>query len=46
MSEYQKRLMQKEIQGALALRLLQGEFTGGDAVTVDAADDGLVFRKT
>jgi len=41
-----KRLMQKEIQDALALRLLQGEFAVGDTVTADASDGGLAFRKS
>jgi ATP-dependent Clp protease ATP-binding subunit ClpB len=40
-----KRLIQKEIQDRLALKLLQGEFADGDRVEVDAADGGLVFRK-
>ncbi|TMK21747.1 MAG: ATP-dependent chaperone ClpB [Actinobacteria bacterium] len=40
-----KRLMQREISDALALRLLQGEFVEGDHVEIDAGDGGLVFRK-
>ncbi len=40
-----KRLIQKEIQDQLALRLLQGEFADGDRIEADAGDGGLVFRK-
>jgi ATP-dependent Clp protease ATP-binding subunit ClpB len=40
-----KRLIQKEIQDRLALRLLQGEFADGDRIEADAEDSGLVFRK-
>ncbi|MGH2726087.1 MAG: AAA family ATPase, partial [Actinomycetota bacterium] len=40
-----KRLIQREISDALALRLLQGEFAEGDKVTIDASGDGLEFRK-
>jgi ATP-dependent Clp protease ATP-binding subunit ClpB len=40
-----KRLMQREIVDALALKLLQGEFADGDRVEVDASGDGLAFRK-
>jgi ATP-dependent Clp protease ATP-binding subunit ClpB len=40
-----KRLIQKEIQDQLALRLLQGEFADGDRIEADAGDAGLVFRK-
>jgi ATP-dependent Clp protease ATP-binding subunit ClpB len=38
-----KRLIQKEIQDVLALKLLQGEFTEGQTVEVDYRDGGLVF---
>jgi ATP-dependent Clp protease ATP-binding subunit ClpB len=41
-----KRLMQREISDALALRLLQGDFAEGDRVEIDAGADGLAFRKT
>ena len=39
-----KRLIQREIQDPLALRLLSGEIRDGDAVKIDASPDGLVFR--
>lgn len=40
-----KRLIQREIADALALRLLRGDFVEGDRVEVDAGDGGLTFRK-
>ena len=40
-----KRLIQKEIQDQLALRLLQGEFADGDRIEADAGGGGLVFTK-
>jgi ATP-dependent Clp protease ATP-binding subunit ClpB len=40
-----KRLMQREISDALALRLLQGEFAEGDRIEIDAGEIGLLFRK-
>ena len=40
-----KRLIQKEIQDQLALRLLNGEFADGDRIEADAGDGTLVFRK-
>jgi ATP-dependent Clp protease ATP-binding subunit ClpB len=40
-----KRLMQREISDALALRLLQGEYADGDRVEIDASPNGLEFRK-
>ena len=40
-----KRLIQKQIQDALALRLLQGDFGDGDTIETDASDTGLTFRK-
>jgi ATP-dependent Clp protease ATP-binding subunit ClpB len=39
-----KRLIQREIGDALAIRLLQGEFIEGDRVEIDAAESGLTFR--
>jgi len=39
-----KRLIQREIQDPLALRLLSGEIRDGDAVEIDASADGLAFR--
>jgi ATP-dependent Clp protease ATP-binding subunit ClpB len=40
-----KRLIQREISDALAVRLLQGEFAEGDRIQVDAAEGVLQFRK-
>ncbi|MFA5787068.1 MAG: hypothetical protein WDA71_08845 [Actinomycetota bacterium] len=39
-----KRLIQREIQDRLAMKLLKGEITEGDTVEVDAGPEGLVFR--
>ena len=39
-----KRLIQREIQDVLAVKLLAGEIGEGDEVTVDRDGDGLVFR--
>ncbi len=39
-----KRLIQREIQDALALKLLAGEVGEGDTVVVDREGDGLTFR--
>ncbi len=38
-----KRVIQKEIQNALAMRLLTGEVREGDTVHVDIGDEGFVF---
>ncbi|MHB8859592.1 MAG: ATP-dependent chaperone ClpB [Thermoleophilia bacterium] len=38
-----KRLIQKEIQDVLALKLLQGEFHEGQVIEVDAGNGGLEF---
>ena len=38
-----KRTIQRELQDPLALKILQGEFRGGDIVLVDARDGELVF---
>ena len=40
-----KRVIQRELVDKLALKLLEGEFSEGDAVRVDAADGELVFAK-
>jgi ATP-dependent Clp protease ATP-binding subunit ClpB len=40
-----KRVIQKQLIDKLALRLLEGEFTDGDTVRVDAAAGELVFEK-
>jgi ATP-dependent Clp protease ATP-binding subunit ClpB len=39
-----KRLIQREIQDPLAMRMLAGEIAEGDRVVVDAADGSLVIR--
>ncbi|MBI4636534.1 MAG: ATP-dependent chaperone ClpB [Candidatus Rokubacteria bacterium] len=41
-----RRTIQRLVQDPLAPRLLEGEFAEGDTVTVDAADDAIVFRRT
>jgi len=40
-----KRLIQKDIENPLALKLLEGEFSDGDRIIVDAGTDGLTFKK-
>jgi ATP-dependent Clp protease ATP-binding subunit ClpB len=40
-----KRLIQREIENELALRLLDGTFSDGDTVVVDAAAEGLTFTR-
>ncbi len=40
-----KRVIQRQVQDPLALRLLQGEFGEGDRVRVDAVDGHLVFER-
>ena len=40
-----KRAIQRMIENPLALRLLEGDFTEGDTVLVDAKDGELVFEK-
>jgi ATP-dependent Clp protease ATP-binding subunit ClpB len=39
-----KRLIQREVQDALAMKLLDGEIREGEAVEIDADGSGLVFR--
>jgi ATP-dependent Clp protease ATP-binding subunit ClpB len=39
-----KRLIQREIQDPLAMKLLAGEIRDGDTITIDASAEGLVFR--
>jgi ATP-dependent Clp protease ATP-binding subunit ClpB len=41
-----KRVIQKQLVDKLALRLLEGEFSEGDSVQVDAADGELVFSRS
>jgi ATP-dependent Clp protease ATP-binding subunit ClpB len=40
-----KRTLQRRVQDVLALKLLEGEFTPGDTVRVDAKGDDLTFTK-
>jgi len=40
-----KRVIQKKLVDVLALKLLEGEFSEGDTVKVDAVDGELVFEK-
>jgi ATP-dependent Clp protease ATP-binding subunit ClpC len=40
-----RRLIQKEVENALARRVLSTEFVDGDLITVDVADDRLVFER-
>lgn len=39
-----KRVIQREIQDPLALKLLQGDFRDGDAIRVDSRDGSFVFE--
>ena len=41
-----QRLIQREIQDPLAMKLLAGEIRDGDLLTIDASVDGLSFRAT
>jgi ATP-dependent Clp protease ATP-binding subunit ClpB len=40
-----KRLIQREIQDVLALKLLQGDFSEGDRIEIDAGGGALSFEK-
>src|SRR5262249_23205846 len=40
-----KRALQRMVENPLALRLLEGEFSDGDTVHVDASDGELVFER-
>ncbi|MCA1726750.1 MAG: ATP-dependent chaperone ClpB [Actinobacteria bacterium] len=40
-----KRLIQREVQDALAMRLLSGEFREGDSIEIDRGEEGLAFRR-
>jgi ATP-dependent Clp protease ATP-binding subunit ClpB len=40
-----KRTIQRRVLDPLALRVLEGDFTEGDTVVVDAGSDGLLFEK-
>ncbi|MCK6486363.1 MAG: hypothetical protein HUU22_09765 [Phycisphaerae bacterium] len=39
-----KRLIHQQIENPLARRILDGEFTGGEAITIDAPGDGFFLR--
>jgi len=39
-----KRVIQRELQDPLALKLLQGEFKDGDKIAVDVRDGRFVFE--
>jgi ATP-dependent Clp protease ATP-binding subunit ClpB len=39
-----KRLLQREVQDALAMKLLSGEIREGESIEVDRGDEGLEFR--
>jgi ATP-dependent Clp protease ATP-binding subunit ClpB len=41
-----KRVIQREIQDPLAMRLLSGEIHDGDTIEIEAAETGLVFATT
>jgi ATP-dependent Clp protease ATP-binding subunit ClpB len=40
-----KRLIQKEIENPLSLKLLEGEFADGDRIVIDSDGEGLTFAK-
>ncbi|MGI8775292.1 MAG: ATP-dependent chaperone ClpB [Actinomycetota bacterium] len=40
-----KRLLQREVENVLALRLLDGSFGGGGAIRVSVSGDGLAFER-
>ncbi len=40
-----KRYLQKHVETALASKMIQGEISDGDSVTVDVENEALVFRK-
>jgi ATP-dependent Clp protease ATP-binding subunit ClpB len=39
-----KRLLQREVQDVLAMKLLGGEIHEGERIAIDAGEDGLTFR--
>jgi ATP-dependent Clp protease ATP-binding subunit ClpB len=41
-----KRVIQRQLVDKLALKLLEGEFSEGDVILVDAKDGGLAFERT
>ncbi|MCB0831044.1 MAG: type VI secretion system ATPase TssH, partial [Solirubrobacterales bacterium] len=40
-----KRVVQKQLVDQLALKILEGDFTEGDSVLIDASDGELAFTK-
>ena len=40
-----KRVIQRRVLDALALRVLEGEFKEGDRITVDVGENGLIFER-
>jgi len=40
-----RRTLQRRVENPLALRLLEGEFSPGDVVVIDASEEGLVFTR-
>jgi len=40
-----KRVIQRQLQDPLALKILSGEFGEGDAIRIDADETDLIFRK-
>jgi ATP-dependent Clp protease ATP-binding subunit ClpB len=41
-----KRTIQRRVLDPLAMRVLEGDFTEGDRIVIDAGRDGLQFEKT
>ncbi len=40
-----KRVLQKQVESPLAVRLLRGEFRAGDVIVVDVGEQGLIFQR-
>ena len=40
-----RRLIQREIENPLALKMLEGEFGDGDDILINLGDDELIFSK-
>ena len=40
-----RRIIQKEVENPLAMKLLGREISGGDNINVDLGPDGLVFER-
>ncbi|MDO8426335.1 MAG: hypothetical protein Q7T24_02330, partial [Deltaproteobacteria bacterium] len=41
-----KRLLQREVQDALAMKFLEGEFKEGETMAIDCEDGKLTFKKS